>query len=812
VNASPRNVVNFNPISANLLFIDLDTRISYLKRAISAMPPTCFSPEIFDRTRKELEDGWPVYFWNSGLCLRLNPVSGATDVTFNNFEKLIKRLRDILTQTTHSSPKDIPTKMLTRLEAPFSRLWAYKIYLNRHLSRIEPDGLPINQIAYQELDRIRELENDVRTTFAPYIFVFHDVYDNFKKLYDQSPTALRFLFREFMELKNVSGPDRSISEIILRRLNKLQVLFRGEKNLFQDKSIFRIMAQNEFGPFIGGTISASTSQVDTLISIMGQVKGDRAYLKALTLALIFQDIGKLPENVRRYSDKEEFFHHAEIGWRVLTEESILNRYEDDPRSVALTEFLVRHHGLLGHVVKGEFSWLSLELVTEKNDRLLWDLLFIHSIITTAAIKEEILTEDTLNTFFQIYRAGVLVLEGVTDWHRMQEVRFKRLAANIPEKFIDEVGGPESVGRTVAVWERFLKISSLGHISYQDIIAHRTDTPPVYIYRKKNLKSVGKNTFEKDLYEAVRISNILRALSPQAKLLMTEYLNPQTDRVRILGFGEVARYLNYANQIKVLLLGLAAIHEKFPNRSDTWFLNFYLLRRDIPKRFEAVNEFLNDITSEDIIGRPDLVLSLFTADQGIVLEPNTEWPTLVYKYIDPINIDSYIERLQSIRELSKLRLVYQRKMRSLRKTSRFTEDYQEALEKAFEANLTRLTERLLAKARDRMTRQRSFDKLLKIYEDIKIKSAETGFSNEQMQHLRDIYDMVNDDLRDRKQAAIINQISHIHSHTDLDHYWETVKTYLAANQQYVGKEMENIVAQAFDERMDILRRERPHHKP
>ena len=79
--------------------------------------------------------------------------------------------------------------------------------------------------------------------------------------------------------------------------------------------------------------------------------------------------------------------------------------------------------------------------------------------------------------------------------------------------------------------------------------------------------------------------------------------------------------------------------------------------------------------------------------------------------------------------------------------------------------------------------------------------EIGFSEDHIHRLHDLYELRNDSLRREKLDEINSQIKKIKNVDDLGDYWDITKWYLFNNRQFLGKELENMIARNFDKALE-----------
>ena len=320
-------------------------------------------------------------------------------------------------------------------------------------------------------------------------------------------------------------------------------------------------------------------------------------------------------------------------------------------------------------------------------------------------------------------------------------------------------------------------------------------PLRYIYKKKNYSGVGYATFEKELYEALRIYNGLEDLPKEIRQFILQHL--VTDEIRIYGFENVTAYMNYKNLIKLLLIALMGA-QKFKQGDIPICLNFLDLAAKIERRYEAVNDSLNNNSIEKIWGDPYPINHFLKAKTGLLLMKDASQRVLSIDFMDRMNIPQKIAHMEALTDVEQLRNYFHYSLRTLRKSPFYTEDYELELEKAFDNRLVEITDLMLDQTKKQIELTKDFKKIRSLVVDLMDRSLEIGFNDEQKHRLNDIYELRKDNLKREKLEEINQFLETINEDHDLKDYWDSIKWYLFDNRPYVGKEFESLVAQKFDQ--------------
>jgi len=349
-------------------------------------------------------------------------------------------------------------------------------------------------------------------------------------------------------------------------------------------------------------------------------------------------------------------------------------------------------------------------------------------------------------------------------------------------------------------ERIFKLRGLRYVDFSDLAQMIIQVPLKYIYQQKSYYSVGYATFEKDLYEALRVYNYLNKLPEEVRHFILRQLGG--DKVRIFGFENVSVYLSYDNQIKILLISLLG-SERFKKDKKPVHLNFLSIMEEIERRYEAINDTLGQISFENIWCERKKLNKFFKVKTGIVLEKDENNRVLSICFKDKINISRRISHLESIEDIEQLKNYFFHSLQALRNNNYYTEDYEALLERSFDKRFAEIIDKILEQVQRRMMMEKDFRDVHTIFSDLMDRSLEIGFNEDQIHRLNDLYDLRNDNLRREKLDEINGQIKKIKNADELRDYWNSIKWYLFNNRQFLGKEFENMIARNFDKTLEQI---------
>ncbi|MEJ2724970.1 MAG: hypothetical protein P8175_10065, partial [Deltaproteobacteria bacterium] len=346
-------------------------------------------------------------------------------------------------------------------------------------------------------------------------------------------------------------------------------------------------------------------------------------------------------------------------------------------------------------------------------------------------------------------------------------------------------------------ERLFRLKGIRYTEFADLANLLAKVPLKYIYSKKKYSGVGYGSFERELFEALRVYNGLHLLPEAARHFVFDHL--VADEVRILGFEAVSSYLSYENLIKLLLIGMQA-SQKFKDRGEPVYLSFLEMGKKIERRYESINDVLNSIPVEKLWENPYQMTSLLKAKTGVVLSKQDFHRVVTVDFADRVNVPQKISRMNAIHDVEQLKNYFHYSLRSLRANPFYTDDYELELEKAFDRRLADITDQMLDQAKRQMELRKDFGEIHKIYHDLMERSLDIGFTEDQRHRLSDLYELCKDNLKREKLAEMGEFLDALDDVHELGDYWDSIKWYLLNNRPYLGKEFENLIAKKFDETM------------
>jgi len=821
-NLSRGEIINFNPLLADVKAAEIEERVKRIQQEARSINIRYINLDILRQFGEQLYRHGSSFVLGTGFRIKVNRETQALEIAYLDVDEAIEQL-DALTKKIAGRPvSDIPDDELKILELLFSDL---ESFYQSHLRFIEATeyAVKIPEVQKQWFQKTHELRHQLRSNFLAVFFQPEDAYTSLSLLYRYTPSVLDFILPEFTALqeKEVSWHlymTSPVTRYIISAARKLQALITQDKEKFQDRHFLHWLAQREFGPMATGTVGVSDSQIDDLEKIVENFSHNRPLFDALIKSLIFQDLGRLPALREKYKDDINPAELAQASAVFIEKEGVAQRYNMDERGEAYFVFLVRHHSLMHHIFRGEFPASALKGVLESRDKELFDAFFIFSFIMLSAIRDDLILEDLAGQLFKTKALCDRIIAGETSLEeKLDRIFVRRGALFYALRSFETKGLPEGVnpaqylesgawerpeksecirmGKTIFALERIFRLRGIRHVQYRELVDLIIKVPLKYIYQERKFSSMGYATFEKDLFEAFRIYNTLQALREETRNFILNQL--VEDQVRIFGYEKVSGYLSYENQIKLLLIGLLGTRTFEPDGSPIC-LNFLDLCEKIEKRYEAINDYLNTLSSDELMVDEPQPDRSFSSETGLVLKKEKFPNVCSIDFQDSVNITQKLSYIAAINDMEQLKNYLHTSLLSIRKYPFFTDDYEQQLEEAYEKRVTEITDGIIRQTKKQMDIIHDFKEVHNLVADLLERSLEIGFTEDQKHRLNDLYELRKDSLRREKLAEIDGILETIYDAHELKDYWDSIKWYLQNNRKFSGKEFRSIVAKKFDE--------------
>jgi hypothetical protein len=821
VNLVRGGVINFNPILADVETGEIDARVKKVEREVKAVNINYLDLSILRRFSEQLYRNGSSFIVGTGFHLKVDPKTHGLQIAYMDMQENIEQVEALSNRLAGCLISEIPVDDLKNLEALFSRL---EVFHQGHQSLTSQTDLIYKLPARQKrwFQRLQDLGQKLRSNFLAVIFRPESLYTDLDILYRHAPSLLNHILPEFTALKDLVIPwhlylKSPVTHYIITATRKLQALINHDKEIFQDIDFMHRLAQREFGPMATGIVGINESQIADLEETVERLRSNRPLFEAFIRSFIFQDLGRLPDLRQKYERDINPADLAQAGAHFVQMERIAERYGLDEKGKGYLIFLVRHHSLFHHIVRGEFSFHAIQSILQVEDKDLFDAFFVFSFIMLSAIREDLILEDLANRLFQIRVLCHRIIgrettfeaqleEGLA-WrgnlfYALEDYQKNGLPEGItPSSYLNSRDWKESQGskcirhgKIIFAMERLLRLRGIRYVEFLDLVSLMLKVPLKFVYKKRKFSSIGYATFEKEIFEAFRIYNTLQSLTDETRYFVLDQLFD--DKVRIFGYEKVSNYLSYQNQIKLLLAGLLGTKKLGPS-SEPICLNFLGMSEIIERRYEAVNDYLNTLSVEKLWKNKYQLNHLFKAKTGLILNKEEFPNVLSLNFQDRVNISQRLSYMEGIDTVEQLKNYYYYSLRTLRKNPFYTDDYELQLEELFEKRLTEIAEMLLNQTKKQMSIIRDFPDLHRLVSDLIDRSWDLGLSDDHRHRLNDLYELRKDSMKREKLSEIESIFETIHDIHELNEYWGSVKWYLQSNRRFFGKEFEYLIAQKFD---------------
>lgn len=791
---SQRRLLNFNPLLKSADTASLDSRLDKIRRALLGLDIKDLSPERLRRLAEEMTEKGEAYIGNSGLYVSVERESGALIPLFVDAAEEIAVLEQLLKECEGRALNELPDQTLQELEARADATARFLAAQQQETKALAVLG-----------KRFEMAQRRLEDYCLRQLFSLDQFADNFTRLSRFCPNLVSRLLPTRGE--DPMGAGR------LRAAQKLSAVYHRQLGDFQDMELSHELARQEFGPATAGVIGISRTQFQAMSASMRQIMEKSSDFAGLLMLSVLM------------------FRQAQLGvqWYSRKLRDLASRVKLKPQSFEDLLFLLENLDVPRQVIMGEACLSALEPILERDDPLLIEALFVLSVVRTAAIREGLLTEDLMYSFNALReqvrslgQKGVSAkqahLNQIEDFAKQlvafdyyREVQDQAAPTASLRQLLENSRIPEEDrdkwlrrGRRLAGLDRLLKLRGLQLIDALDLQMLRHQVPVAYIYRLKGLRSLGPTHFERDLYEGLRLYRGLQSLSKQmGNVLLGGIADPERP-MRLVGFRWAAERLTYTNQIRLLLLGLAAGRRLQQSSPGPVTVSFIPLARVMSRRFEMVNEVFSAM-DPSAFGGSNIDLDAGLEQAGIIrLEMDLMSRVANLHLSDAAGIERMVEALRLAKNAENLKQMYHDELRTLRLTSHGTMDYAQRLEDAFEDALSRLGQDMLEEVREKMAAETDLEKLVDIYETAREKGLELPLSRDRQQSLRDLFEFNVERLRSKMLDDVASRLREIDNKQELDEFWERVKSQLKGRRRWLGKDFFSLIAHRFDLRAKKLK--------
>ncbi|MEN6486899.1 MAG: hypothetical protein ABFD98_18635 [Syntrophobacteraceae bacterium] len=831
VNSSDRQIINFNPMLSGAGHDRHGMRINKIKESLLRIPIERLQPRFFEEIRKTLRDARPAFIFDSGIRITANPEARVVNVAFVDIEEDLQQIEMLLTHFESQKLRGISLKRLRELERRFSELQSFHEYLHQEGCYLlcgifnQTGGLGAR-------DReIGSIEKRLKSILLGQIFIPEDIYDSLSALARHCPEILRFILPEFHALGSFveNWPTiqrQSLGNYSMRCIEKFQALVIRDRDMFQDRNVYYQLAKQEFGPLAEEGIGASHSQMEVLEYLVERIQQRPVLYQALTLALIFQEIGKIERYSEALLEAGPHWTHAAQGANILEKSDLLDKYDLDSQVQQLVVSLVRYHGLIGHVIVGEEPATELANITSKSENRLLDVYVLHSILAAAALREGLMVSDLVDVFLSYRSVALQIIKSKSNWEswlreslrekgsavladfRLTSTQARVLPSEIGNfcGFVDADAEDEAMwqGRQSAALERLLKLMGAPWVDFQDLQMLLLNMPVSFIYHKKKLKSVGLATFEKQLRDAAKFLELVSSLKPEVRYYLLHCMDHLGGAMRVYDFTPLPKFLQPEECLKLLLISFLAFHHHFGTQTKGGLISFRQLSQNIERRHETLQNALKDLPFPERCFEGER--SLFTPGhiKELRFHAGAEEPAIRPDYRDAIQFDRMVRPLMNVWEHAELAALYTTMVSELREKLPFdTKNFEEELHKAYEEQQKKINDHIITTYRERLGRLNTFAELHAIHNEMQEELSRVAFSEEQIFYLKEIFEFHRSQLRDFYLDSIYREINAHRTWESLWEYWGKLKYELLSHRSYVGKEYESIIARLIDQKMEEM---------
>lgn len=836
VNSTDRHTINYNLMLAGIAPERREARIAKIRETVLRIPLESLQPRFFEQVGRRLAEGKPAFIFDSGIRLTKNPATRFEDISFVDLEENIRQMWDLFPQFESRKLEAIPLRSLQEMERRFAEVSSFHRYLQeegcpRECGIFEGSG----GLGAKE-EEICEIERRFKNVLLDQILAPEETYDTLVVLAEHCPEMLAFILPEFRAFGNLvkSRPRRetdSLGAYVLRCLEKLQALVIRDRSSFQDRNVYYQLAKQEFGPLAEGGIGPAHAQMDILEYMVERIHQEPVLYRALTFALLFQDIGKIEQYAETLLEPGPRSTHAEQGSLILERSDILKNYNLGERVEELVVILVRHHDLIGRVVRGDEPFTALEGITAAGDERLLDVFVLHSILAVSAYREGLMVSDLLDLFLTFRAVGLHVIKSRTDWRTWVKEALREKGGIVLD---DSEGVPQRVyglpaddmstcgffdadmtdgalwdGRRMAALERLLKLLGIPWVDYNDLQMYCLKMPVNFIYHKKKLKSVGPATFEKELKAAAGVLDVVSALGSEARSYLLYCLDHLGGAMRIYDLHPLSEFLEPEECVKLLVISLQAFHHHFGIGASNGFITFRDLGQAVERRREALQNILESIPFPRTCFQRGAVSFIPTACGGLVFKPGENELAIRVEFRDTIQFDIMARSLAAVWDHEELNALQADLSSQLSTRVPYdTGQFEEELHKIFEEQRRKINDRILKTFEEDLSRAAGFAELEQVAGALEEKQKALFLSEEQRFMLREIQEFHQSRLRDIYLDSIYRDLNLLNCKEELLDYWNRLKGGIFSLRPHVGKEYESLIARFVDSKIARIREETP----
>jgi hypothetical protein len=644
---------------------------------------------------------------------------------------------------------------------------------------------------------------------------------------------LNLTIREIEEYRQIKIKRKEHTEpaanYILRCLKKFQAIVTGDMEEFQSLEAFVNLCRKEFGNITRQTIGLRSSQLNMMKKLYQGLPTD--FQEALMIALVFQDVGKIPKNILKYKTSIDFSNHGQAGAKLLEREKSLLRLASNQNVIDKSIFLICHHGLMGQIIKGEDPFDVLKPITNTRDQKILDAFSLHCLFAAAAFKEDLLTYDLFEKFLTIYRMATQVLNKEVTWKKIYRGRGQKLSWEVqavrePELEVkkNKKRTPASRKSTSMNWtpgdeamamHRLFKLFGAGDIRYTEVL--RSESNPKlscnYFYkRERAFRSLGSLSFESQFSKAREICTSFNKLPRNLQQRIVSHLSGKDHPVRVFAMGRTAGRVSQENYLKLVLWVLTALeYQKSLSSKSTQnlpYLDLFRLSNMIDDRKALINKELSDMTFRDF-GLKSWIKSFQSKKRGLRFKINPQHKTIQFFFIDPVDISGDIREMKKIVNINDLNRFYRRRLLLLSNDPSvfkdqlrlFARQYRQWLKKTKLLAVQRMQQRMEKTADEILEGKREFTHLKKIYDKT---IGSKIFDDQHLRLLRDKYEYTMGRLRDDMVQNMIWNIYASKNISELEKHYIEIINFMKSHQPFFQTELQKHLLNQYLRRKDYFK--------
>ncbi|MHC1742307.1 MAG: hypothetical protein AB9873_04630 [Syntrophobacteraceae bacterium] len=831
VNAAERHVVNFNPMLPGVLGDRSEQRIIKIRESLLRIDIRRLDPVFLEDIKRTLAAGRPAFIFDTGIRLVSSPETRGLDISFVDVEQGLQELEALINRLASVRLRAMSLKDLQELERLFAELDTFYAYLRQEGCELQCDLLDVMNRAESLDAHIERVESTLRKTLRDQVFVPEETYDSLSVLAKQCPEILRFVVPEFHSFGRLveNWPTRqpqSVGMYVMRSLEKFQALITRDRDAFQDNNTYYQLAKFEFGPLAEEGTGAAHSQLDILEGMAAALMKDNILREALTYALLFQDIGKIEHYGGFGPEVDGRWTHAERGAAILERSGVLEKYDLNPDLARMAILLIRHHGLGGHVIQGEEPVTSLFRMTKYGDRRLIDVFVLHGLLAAAAVQEGLMVGDMLDAFLEHRKLAFAVMDSGGDWpnylRRHLHARGTLLLDEFPllpqmrEAFSEgDIGGCGLVdpdardaalwhGRRTAALERLFRLMGLAWVGFEDIQLYGRETPIRFIYKRKQLKSIGLVTFEKQLVAAARLLEVFVQLDSGTKSFLLYCLDPLGAALRIYDFLPLSRFLDQEECLKLLLAACQRYHHHFGVTESQGLISFRPLTQIIVRRQQVIRSLLRDLSLPEGCYDGGEVYAAPHLFGAIRFEVSRTEPAIRVGYEDAEELSLMAQSLTNIWTHEELAQHFDRLVQEFMQRLPYdAKSLQRELQEVYREQSVRINDEIVNATREELEELEDLTDLHQALDAIRQRVSPLQLTDEQQFVLREAIEFHRSRLRAQFLTASYQQINAMENREALLDYWNHLKYELVLYRSYLGKEYETLIAHFIDQRLERM---------